>query len=339
MGRNWATTAGADGAARIADPDDFVRLEVETALQRPEVTPIPVLVSGAQMPRPEQLPEPLRPLTRRNALELSDVRWRYDVGRLQSTLDNLLGEITAGAGTARPEPPMPDPLPTPTPVPVPAPAPRPRLGPPSWRLALEGMLLASVTAAVGRVLGAPIGKAGERVVENLSDDEGLAELATVVLRRGFTWALVAAVLAAWLVLWTQRGTLHRPVLTGLLVGAIAGAVSGAVYGVPVLLPEVNVTDSDLAKAHLIDAGSVAVVGAMLGALTGAIWRPPRLGVGLLCGGLAGGLSQLLLLQTQKGEPATAVTVLFFAIEAAAIVGGALAAQIALDRSAQPAAPE
>lgn len=74
MGRNWATVEGDDGGPRIADPNDFVRLEVETALRRPEVTPIPVLVSGARMPEPEDLPTELRPLTRRNALELSDGR-------------------------------------------------------------------------------------------------------------------------------------------------------------------------------------------------------------------------------------------------------------------------
>ena len=81
-----------DGKARLADPEDFVRLEVETALRRRDVTPIPVLVGGAQMPNREDLPEEVRALTRRNALELSDLRWRQDVGRLISTLDELLAE-------------------------------------------------------------------------------------------------------------------------------------------------------------------------------------------------------------------------------------------------------
>jgi hypothetical protein len=93
MGPTWATAEDEKGNVRIADPEDFVRLEVETALRRPDVTPIPVLVAGARMPNREDLPEELRAITRRNALELSDLRWRQDVGRLISTLDGLLREV------------------------------------------------------------------------------------------------------------------------------------------------------------------------------------------------------------------------------------------------------
>ena len=53
---------------RIADTQDFVRLEVETALRRRDVRVIPLLVDGARMPHSEDLPEELRTLTRRNAL-------------------------------------------------------------------------------------------------------------------------------------------------------------------------------------------------------------------------------------------------------------------------------
>jgi hypothetical protein len=92
MGPRWATVQDDEGRPRIADPEDFVRLEVETGLRRPDVTPIPVLVSGARMPDPEILPPEVRPITRRQALELSDHGWRYDVARLISTLDELLAE-------------------------------------------------------------------------------------------------------------------------------------------------------------------------------------------------------------------------------------------------------
>ena len=74
----------------IADPEDFVRLEVETGLRRPEVTPIPVLVAGARMPNRQDLPPEVQAITRRNALELSDYRWRADIGLLISRLDELL---------------------------------------------------------------------------------------------------------------------------------------------------------------------------------------------------------------------------------------------------------
>lgn len=90
MGPDWARPAAGETHARIADPDDFVGLEVGTALRRSDVTVIPLLVAGGSMPDPDELPERLRALTRRNALELSDVRWRYDVGRLLDLLEQLL---------------------------------------------------------------------------------------------------------------------------------------------------------------------------------------------------------------------------------------------------------
>jgi hypothetical protein len=67
------------------------------------VTPIPVLVAGARMPNRKDLPQELRPLTRRNALELSELGWRQDVGRLIGTLDELLAETRPGPGLPSPE--------------------------------------------------------------------------------------------------------------------------------------------------------------------------------------------------------------------------------------------
>ncbi len=103
MGPRWATVQDEQGRARLADPEDFVRLEVETALRRPDVTPIPVLVAGARMPNREDLPPEVRAITRRNALELGDQRWRYDVGRLISTLDELLAESPVAPSPPSPE--------------------------------------------------------------------------------------------------------------------------------------------------------------------------------------------------------------------------------------------
>lgn len=102
MGPTWATVQDDQGRPRIADPEDFVRLEVETGLRRPDVTPIPVLVAGARMPDPDDLPPEVRPITRRQALELSDHGWRHDVARLNSTLDELLAERSVDTGDGVP---------------------------------------------------------------------------------------------------------------------------------------------------------------------------------------------------------------------------------------------
>src|SRR5436190_1612320 len=39
IGPEWATVEDEQGRARLDDPEDFVRLEVETALRRPGMTP------------------------------------------------------------------------------------------------------------------------------------------------------------------------------------------------------------------------------------------------------------------------------------------------------------
>ena len=109
VGPTWATLSNGANRPRLADKEDYVRLEVETALRRRDVRVIPLLVAGARMPHSEELPEELRALTRRNALELSDVRWRYDVGRLMGTLEELLETaavpVPAGAKAIEGSPP------------------------------------------------------------------------------------------------------------------------------------------------------------------------------------------------------------------------------------------
>jgi hypothetical protein len=89
VGPRWATLEARDGSPRLADPEDFVRLEVETGLRRPDVAVIPVLVSGARMPEAEHLPQGIRPFTRLKALEISELRWRYDLDRLIDTLETV----------------------------------------------------------------------------------------------------------------------------------------------------------------------------------------------------------------------------------------------------------
>ena len=110
IGPRWATVTDEAGQRRLDNAGDYTRLEIATALKRSDVRVIPVLVEGAIMPGPEALPADLQALARRNAIELSDKRWDYDVSQLVATLRNILG--------------LPDPSPTPNPGPRPDPAPR-----------------------------------------------------------------------------------------------------------------------------------------------------------------------------------------------------------------------
>lgn len=67
IGPGWLSAAGETGNRRLDDRNDFVRIEVATAL-RSSSRVIPVFVDGAQMPQPDELPDDLRLLTRRQGM-------------------------------------------------------------------------------------------------------------------------------------------------------------------------------------------------------------------------------------------------------------------------------
>lgn len=70
IGKQWLTVLGEEGRRRLDDENDYVRIEIETALQR-NIRVIPILVDGAAMPRTEQLPASLHALVRRQTRRLS----------------------------------------------------------------------------------------------------------------------------------------------------------------------------------------------------------------------------------------------------------------------------
>ena len=92
IGQQWATLADEEGHRRLDDPDDFVRFEVQTALER-DVRVVPVLVDGAKPLRREQLPAELHKLARLNAFELSSGRYQYDADRLVDLIQRVLAAV------------------------------------------------------------------------------------------------------------------------------------------------------------------------------------------------------------------------------------------------------
>jgi TPR repeat protein len=89
IGRRWLVVRDAKWRRRLNNPKDFVRLEITTALKR-GIRVIPVLVEGASMPRPDELPNELKPLVRRNALTVSPDRFRTDAERLIGAVERAL---------------------------------------------------------------------------------------------------------------------------------------------------------------------------------------------------------------------------------------------------------
>ena len=101
IGPAWLTAADGRGRRRLDDPDDFVRLEIETALTR-GVRVIPVLAQGAPMPGREDLPGSLASLARKNALFIRHESFRSDAGRLVTAIE---GVLAVASGTVDQSPP------------------------------------------------------------------------------------------------------------------------------------------------------------------------------------------------------------------------------------------
>lgn len=85
IGDKWLEARDAEGNRRLDDPNDYVTREIASALNS-ECTVVPVLVGDAVVPQPEQLPEAIRALSKRNALTVTDERWQFDIDRLAKVL-------------------------------------------------------------------------------------------------------------------------------------------------------------------------------------------------------------------------------------------------------------
>ncbi len=88
IGPDWLTLKDAHNNPKILDKNDFVRLEVGTALSR-NIRVIPILVGGAKDLTEAQLPDDLKLLARRQSHELSDNRWDYDSDQLIRSIESM----------------------------------------------------------------------------------------------------------------------------------------------------------------------------------------------------------------------------------------------------------
>ena len=85
IGPAWIDASTPAGVRRLDEPDDYVRLELSTALAA-DARVIPVLVAGANVPSTTELPDELRALAGRQAIVLHDQTWQQDVDVLVSRL-------------------------------------------------------------------------------------------------------------------------------------------------------------------------------------------------------------------------------------------------------------
>ncbi len=92
IGRTWLLPMAGDKdqRRRLDDPADFVRIETEAAIRR-DIPIIPVLVHGANPPRPDTLPSAIQDLAYRNGLAIRpDPDFHNDLARLVGAIERIL---------------------------------------------------------------------------------------------------------------------------------------------------------------------------------------------------------------------------------------------------------
>jgi hypothetical protein len=83
--KDWLTARDKQGRNRLEMEGDYVRMEIEAGLKR-DIPITPILLQGAQVPTPEELPEAIRALAYRNGFEVSHSRWESDVREMSRRL-------------------------------------------------------------------------------------------------------------------------------------------------------------------------------------------------------------------------------------------------------------
>jgi hypothetical protein len=85
IGPGWLTASTSTGLPRLTEANDYVRLELASALER-AIPVVPVLVGEATLPDAADLPAELRKLVQRQSVVIHDATWHDDVNGLVRSL-------------------------------------------------------------------------------------------------------------------------------------------------------------------------------------------------------------------------------------------------------------
>jgi formylglycine-generating enzyme required for sulfatase activity len=98
IGPNWLNVRDKQDHRRLDNPADFLRIEIATALQR-NIPVIPILLDGARMPEPDELPKDLEELSVRNGIDIRHASFQAD-------MDKLIRGLKGTPGAERASPPV-----------------------------------------------------------------------------------------------------------------------------------------------------------------------------------------------------------------------------------------
>lgn len=94
IGPNWPILTDGAGRRLIDRDNDFVRIEIESALRHRKLI-IPVLVDNGEMPAASDLPTSIQALARRNGFTVTHERFKADVQNLANLLREALDDSRA----------------------------------------------------------------------------------------------------------------------------------------------------------------------------------------------------------------------------------------------------
>jgi hypothetical protein len=97
IGPNWLNAKDERGRRRFDNPDDYVTIEIAAALAR-NIRVIPVLVDGARTPKGDRLPDSIKPLVRRNAVEVRNTNFGRDAEALANKVHEALKSAQPATG-------------------------------------------------------------------------------------------------------------------------------------------------------------------------------------------------------------------------------------------------
>jgi hypothetical protein len=99
IGKDWASVLDLENHPPGVTTKDFVRFEIAEALRR-NVPVLPVLLDGAAMPLPGQLPAEMQGLLRRQGMKIRGEEFPLDAASVARQLKKLLAEAETGKGVA-----------------------------------------------------------------------------------------------------------------------------------------------------------------------------------------------------------------------------------------------
>lgn len=90
IGKSWLSAKDEDGNVRLFKDDDYVRMEIARCLQK-NIPVIPVLLDRVRMPAESELPEDLKPLRRRQSINIDNDGFEQDMERLVKAIREITG--------------------------------------------------------------------------------------------------------------------------------------------------------------------------------------------------------------------------------------------------------